>query len=44
MEVWNVSGAGNGLLTSQNDSRNLYLRTECGSHNMVGNQTMILKP
>ena len=44
MEVWNVSGAGKGNKVTQNDSKNLYLRSHIGSHNMVGNQTILLKP
>lgn len=43
-EVWDVSGAGNGRKVTQNDSKNLYLRTHIGSHNMVGNQMVLLKP
>lgn len=44
MEVYDVSGAGTGNKVSQNDSRNLYLRSHIGSHNMVGNQTILLRP
>ena len=44
MEVWDVSGAGTGRLVSQNDSRNLYLRSHIGAHNMVGNQMVLLRP
>jgi len=44
MEVWDVSGAGTGNKVSQNDSKNLYLRSHIGSHNMVGNQMILLKP
>ena len=44
MEVWDVSGAGTGNKVSQNDSKNLYLRSHVGSHNMVGNQMILLKP
>lgn len=44
MEVWDVSGAGTGNKVSQNDSKNLYLRSHVGSHNMVGNQMILLQP
>jgi len=43
-EVWDVSGAGEGRKVTQNDSKNLFLRAHIGSHNMVGNQTILLKP
>jgi len=43
-EVWDVSGAGNGNKVTQNDSKNLYLRSHIGSHNMVGNQMVLLRP
>lgn len=43
MEVWDNSGAGVGRKVTQNDSRNLFLRTHIGSHNMVGNQMILLK-
>jgi hypothetical protein len=43
-EVWDVSGAGNGRKVTQNDSKNLYLRGHIGSHNMVGNQMILLRP
>ena len=44
MEVYDVSGAGNGRKVTQNDSKNLYLRSHIGSHNMVGNQMVLLRP
>lgn len=44
MEVWTVAGAGNGQKVTENDSHNLSLRSEIGSHNMVGNQMIIMKP
>jgi hypothetical protein len=44
MEVWDVSGAGEGRKVTENDSKNLYLRSHIGSHNMVGNQMILLKP
>ena len=44
METWDVSGAGNSRLVSAVDTRNLYLRSHIGSHNMVGNQTILLRP
>ena len=43
-EVWDVSGAGEGRKVTQNDSKNLYLRSHIGSHNMVGNQMVLLRP
>jgi len=43
-EVWDVSGAGTGRKVTQNDSKNLYLRSHIGSHNMVGNQMVLLQP
>ena len=43
-EVWDVSGAGTGRKVTQNDSKNLYLRSHIGSHNMVGNQMILLRP
>jgi len=44
MEVFDVSGAGEGRKVTQNDSRNLYLRSHIGSHNMVGNQMILMQP
>jgi len=43
MEIWDNSGAGVGRKVTQNDSRNLFLRSHIGSHNMVGNQMILLK-
>jgi hypothetical protein len=43
-EVWDVSGAGNGRKVTQNDSKNLYLRSHIGTYNMVGNQMILLRP
>ena len=44
MEVWTVAGAGKGTLVTENDSRNLYLRSDIGAHHMVGNQMILLRP
>ncbi len=43
MEIWDNSGAGIGRKVTQNDSRNLFLRSHVGAHNMVGNQMILLR-
>ena len=44
MEVWNVSGAGQGPKVIANDLHNHYQRCHIGAHHMAGNQMLVLAP
>ena len=44
MEVWNESGAGNGIKVTDIDSRKVYFRSHIGAHFMAGNQFFLIEP